>query len=99
MTCGSVVSSNLGSGPVDVFSDNVLARAQGWYGMSSSFPLFLPPMSERLRLWPIPPRARSGPQPPDRSGIFVDPLWLPAAGACARTVGEKDVSAISAATD
>src|ERR1700682_5733121 len=52
--------------------------------MSSSFSLFLPPISDRLRLWPIPPRARSGDQSPDRSGILA---------VCALNLGEKAVTA------
>src|ERR1700686_4600727 len=52
--------------------------------MSSSFPLFLPPMSERVRLWPIPPRVRSGSQSPDKSAILDDDgaLWLVAVAPC-----------------
>src|ERR1700680_2460221 len=43
--------------------------------MSGSFPLSLPPGSERLILWPIPPRLRSRPQSPERSAALED--WMP----------------------
>src|ERR1700674_3138948 len=39
-------------------------------------------MSERLRLWPIPPRFGSGAQSPDRSAIFADVAWLAGAACC-----------------
>src|SRR3977135_4257714 len=58
--------------------------------MSSSLPLFRPPMSERLRLCPIPPRARSGPQSPDKSAGLA--VWAP-------SVGENAAAAISAIAD
>src|SRR5215475_7739965 len=89
MTCGSVVVSKCGSGPVEVFSDSVFARAHGWYGMSSSLPRFLPPMSERLRLCPMPPRERSGSQSPDKSATRAV-FWAETAG--------PTTSAIAAAT-
>src|SRR5665213_341499 len=68
---GSVVLSNLASGPVGVRSDIVFASAHGWYGISGSLPLFLPPISDKLRLCPIPPRLGSADQSPERSGILV----------------------------
>src|SRR5436853_1334137 len=69
--------------------------------MSGSFPRFLPPASAMLMLWPMPPRARSSPQSPDRSGILVDAPWpavVPRA-ACPRSVVDIVITAINATAD
>src|ERR1700719_3499576 len=44
--------------------------------MSSSFPLFFMPGSERLRLAPNPPRLPSRAHAPERSGIFEEAAGL-----------------------
>src|SRR5262245_25169142 len=65
--------------------------------MSGSFPLFLPPLSERLRLCPIPPRFGSGAQSPDKSATFETVCG--GAGTCARTKEENVTKVINAVAE
>src|SRR5436309_3763230 len=59
-------------------------------------------MSDRLRLWPIPPRLGSGAQSPDRSAILAASLRVLAVAAwdgaavCARRMSETVINVITA---
>ncbi len=51
---GSVVLSNLASGPVGVAPTSFSRAPKAGMGCPVLSPLFLPPISDKLRLWPIP---------------------------------------------
>src|SRR5436309_196775 len=62
-------------------------------------------MSDKLRLWPIPPRLGSGAQSPDRSAILAAPLRVLAvaawdgAAACTRRMSATVINVITAVAD
>src|ERR1700726_1947926 len=67
--------------------------------MSSSFPLFFMPGSERLRLAPNPPRLPSRVHAPERSGIFEEAAGLEFVAAFAGAAvwaGNMDLEAMTA---
>src|ERR1700730_4504660 len=67
--------------------------------MSSSFPLFFMPGSERLRLAPNPPRLPSRAHAPERSGIFEEAAGLEFVAAFAGAAvwaGNRELETITA---